>query len=183
MSELTVLIQRAHQGDTQAREEAYKLLYADLCKLARARLARGGRNTILDTTALVNEAYIRMAQADGLVPEDRYHYLAYASRAMRSVVVDLVRARATERRGADADRVTLSTSVGEGIPAGEEEILRVHEALEELATIDERLVRVVEMRYFCGLTEKEVAAALGVTDRTVRRDWEKARMMLAAALK
>src|SRR5262245_32382689 len=99
MSELTVLIRRAHQGDAEAREAAYQLLYADLCKLARARLARGGRNTMLDTTALVNEAYIRMAEAKGIVPEDRYHYLAYASRAMRSVIVDLVRARATERRG------------------------------------------------------------------------------------
>src|SRR5215468_1320261 len=149
MSDLTVLIRRAHEGDEAAREAAYQLLYTDLCKLARARLARSGRNTLLDTVALVNEAYIRMARADGLVPKDRHHYLAYASRAMRSVVVDLVRARATERRGALVDSVTLNTSVCESVPAGEQEILRVHEALEELAAVDERLVRVVEMRYFC----------------------------------
>ena len=106
-------------------------------------------------------------------------------RAMRpgSVIVDLVRARATERRGALVNRVTLNTNVCDGVAAGEEEILRVHEALEELAQVDERMVRVVEMRYFCGLTEKEAAEVLGVTERTVRRDWEKARMMLAAALK
>jgi len=183
MSDLTILIRRAHQGDAKAREQAYELLYADLCKLARARLARSGRNTVLDTVALVNEAYIRISQAEGAVPADRYHYLAYASRAMRSVVVDLVRARASERRGMHANRVTLDTNVCDGVAAGEGEILRVHEALEELATVDERMVRVVEMRYFCGLTEKEAAAVLGVTERTVRRDWEKARMMLAAALK
>jgi RNA polymerase sigma factor (TIGR02999 family) len=183
MSDLTILIRRAHEGDAEAREAAYQLLYADLCKLARARLARGGRNTLLDTTALVNEAYIRIAQADGLVPKDRHHYLAYASRAMRSVVVDLVRARATERRGMLANSVTLDTNVSESVPAGEQEILRVHEALEELATVDERMVRVVEMRYFCGLTEKEIAEVLEVNERTVRRDWEKARLMLAAALK
>jgi RNA polymerase sigma factor (TIGR02999 family) len=183
MPDLTVLIRRAHQGDEEARDAAYELLYSDLCKLARARLARGGRNTVLDTTALVNEAYIRISQAEGTVPEDRHHYLAYASRAMRSVIVDLLRARATERRGLLANRVTLSTNVRDGVAAGEDEILRVHEALEELAAVDERLVRVVEMRYFCGLTLKEVAETLGLNERTVRRDWEKARLMLAAALK
>src|SRR5215813_927415 len=99
MAELTTLIQLAHQGDAAAGEAAYKLLYGDLTKLARARLARSGRNTLLDTSALVNEAYLRLAGAESFVPEDRYCYLAYASRAMRSVIVDLVRARSTERRG------------------------------------------------------------------------------------
>jgi RNA polymerase sigma factor (TIGR02999 family) len=183
MGDLTTLIRRAHQGDAEAREEAYGLLYEDLRKLARARLARSGRNTLLDTTALVNEAYLRLARADGMVPEDRYRYLAYASQAMRSVIVDLVRARATERRGNLAQHVTLDTGVRDSVAAGEEEILRVHEALEELVSVDERMVRVVEMRYFAGLTEKEIGEALGVTERTVRRDWEKARMLLAAALK
>ena len=124
-----------------------------------------------------------MARADWLVPEDRFRYLAYASRAMRSVIVDLARARATERRGLRAQHVTLDTEVSESVPTSENEILRVHEALEELVSVDERLVRVVEMRYFAGLTEKEIAEVLGVTERTVRRDWEKARMLLAAALK
>jgi RNA polymerase sigma factor (TIGR02999 family) len=183
MADLTSLIRRAHQGDVQARDAAYQLLYSDLCKLARARLSRSGRNVILDTGALVNEAFIRITQAEGLDPIDRYHYLAYASRAMRSVVVDLVRARATERRGALASHVTLDTNVRDGVAAGEQEILRVHEALEELAAVDERMVRVVELRYFTGLTEKEAAEVLGVTERTVRRDWEKARIMLAAALR
>jgi RNA polymerase sigma factor (TIGR02999 family) len=183
MSDLTILIRRAHAGDAEARDAAYQMLYADLCKLARARLARSGRNTMLDTVALVNEAYIRMARAKNVVPEDRFHFLSYASHAMRSVVVDLVRARATERRGLLANRVTLNTNVCDGVAAGEEQILQVHEALEELAAVDERVVQVVELRYFCGLTEKEVAEVLGVTERTVRRDWGKARMMLAAALK
>jgi RNA polymerase sigma factor (TIGR02999 family) len=183
MADLTTLIRRAHEGDAEARDQAYGLLYADLCKLARARLARSRRNTLLDTSALVNEAYIRLVRADGMVPKDRYRYLAYASRAMRSVIVDLVRSRATERRGMMARHVTLDTDVRDSIAAGEDEIVRVHEALEELAAVDERVVRVVEMRYFAGLSEKEIAATLGVTERTVRRDWEKARMLLAAALK
>jgi RNA polymerase sigma factor (TIGR02999 family) len=102
---------------------------------------------------------------------------------MRSVVVDLARSRAAARHGGDLRQVTLNTQIGDRTIEGEEEIIRVHEALEELAAADPRMVQVVEMRYYAGLTEKEVADALGVSERTVKRDWEKARMMLAAALK
>jgi RNA polymerase sigma factor (TIGR02999 family) len=182
MADLTTLLRKAQAGDSQAREAAFKLLYDDLYKLARSRLSHSGRNTLLDTGALVSEAYLRLSKAGGLVPNDRHHYLAYASRAMRSVIVDFVRARSAERRGGNEERITLTTEVSEGLSSGEEQILRVHEALEELAAVDERLVSVVEMRYFAGLTEQEVAAVLGVTERTVRRDWAKARLMLAAAL-
>ena len=182
MGELTVLMRRARQGDNEARNAIYNHLYADLRKRARARLARGGRNTLLDTSALVNEAFVRLAGAGGAGTEDRAHFLAYASRAMRSVVVDFARARATQRRGAGVVRISLEPEVADSTPSGAAEILRVHEALEELEQVDERVVRVVEMRYFAGLTEQEVAAALGVTDRTVRRDWEKARLILAATL-
>src|SRR5215831_4954046 len=183
MGELTTLIRRAHQGDADAREEVYRQLYGDLCRLARARLARGGRNTLLDTSALVNEAYLRLAGVNGMIAEDRHRFLAYASRAMRSVVVDLIRSRATARRGSLAPHISLDTNVQKNLAAGEDEILRVQEALEELIAVDERLERVVEMRYFAGLEEKEIATALGVSERTVRRDWEKARLLLAAALK
>jgi RNA polymerase sigma factor (TIGR02999 family) len=182
MGELTVLIRRAQKGDDAARNAVFNQLYGELQKLARIRLARGGRNTLLDTCSLVNEAYIRLAQAGDFEPEDRARYLAYASQAMRSVIVDFVRARGAERRGGNAPHVSLNTNIAETVSSGAEEILRVHEALEELAGVDERLVAVVEMRYFAGLTEEEVAAALGLSPRTVRRVWEKARLMLTAAL-
>ncbi len=182
MSDLTLLIAKAHDGDAQARDAVYTRIYDDLRVIAHARLTSGDRNTMLNTTSLVNEAYLRLAKVHGLKPEDRYHYLAYASKAMRSVIVDFVRARAAERRGGSVERLTLDTNLTEDLPAGESEILRVHEALKELAALDEQLVKVVEMRYFAGLTEPEVAAALGVADRTVRRYWQKARMLLAAAL-
>ena len=182
LTEFTILVERARRGDSAADKAAFDLLYGDLRRLARARLARSGRSTLLDTTSLVNEAYLRLARADRVNPENRNGYLAYASRAMRSVIVDFVRARGAARRGGSAQHVTLNTGIIDGTPADESEILRVHEALEELASVDERMVRVVEMRYFAGLSEQEVAAALGVTDRTVRRDWNKARLMLAAAL-
>ncbi len=182
MAELTVLIQRAVDGDAQAREAVFGLLYAELRKIAHARLSGGKGNTLLDTTSLVNEAYLRLTSVGSLKVEDRHSYLSYASRAMRSIIVDFVRARQAERRGGKLDHITLNTGIAESTSSGETEILRVHEALEDLARVDERLVQIVEMRYFAGLTELEVADALGITERTVRRQWVKARLMLAAAL-
>jgi RNA polymerase sigma factor (TIGR02999 family) len=102
---------------------------------------------------------------------------------MRSVIVDFVREKLAQRRGGDAVHVTLDSQIGVAPNAGEKEILQVHEALEELAQHDPRMVQVIEMRYFAGMTEAEIAAALGVNDRTVRRDWQKAKLLLADALK
>lgn len=179
---LTDLIERAQNGDDAALQKLFEVAYEDLRALAHARLRKGGRNTVLDTTALVHESYLRFANAGRLSLADRQHFLRYAAHVMRSVVVDLVRRRSAERRGGGAQKVTFETDVDAGTDAGAEEILRVHEALEELARLDARIVQVVEMRYFAGLTEPEIAEVLGVNERTVRRDWEKARLLLAAAL-
>jgi RNA polymerase sigma factor (TIGR02999 family) len=108
-------------------------------------------------------------------------FLGYASRVMRSVVIDLVRERQADRRGGDVERITLNTEVM-GAVAAEEELLEVDQALENLARLEPRLCQVVEMRYFGGFTEAEIGAALGLTDRTVRRDWEKAKLLLRAML-
>jgi RNA polymerase sigma factor (TIGR02999 family) len=102
---------------------------------------------------------------------------------MRSVVIDCVRERMAQRRGGGAAHVTLNTQVGDPAADGAAEIMRVHEALNELADLDQRMAQVVEMRYFAGMTEAEIAEALDVTERTVRRDWEKARLLLSEALK
>ena len=158
-------------------------LYGELQKLARQRIRQAGEMTLLDTTALVHEAWLRLAGANGQSFPDRRHFLAYAARVMRHVVIDLVRARQAERRGGDQMAVTLNTAVVEQTPQGDDDILRVHEALEELAAIDPRMAQVVEMRYFGGLLEQEIAEALGVTERTVQRDWQKARILLSMSLK
>ena len=179
---LTDLIQRSQSGDEAAVRALFDATYEELRRLARMRLSRGGRGTLLDTTALVHESYLRFANSGTLRLEDRDHFMRYASHVMRSVIVDIARANKTARRGGDALHVTLNTDSGDGAQAGEDEIIRVHDALEELAALDPRLVSVVEMRYFAGMSEAEMAAALGVTDRTVRRDWEKARLLLAQAL-
>ena len=166
-------------------DDYFATAYAELRRLARARLHSSGRNAPLDTTALVHESYLRLSQQRGARFPDRLRFLVYAGRVMRSVIVDLVRERQAERRGGDAVYVTLTTRLGAELAddAAEGEILRVHEALEELQKLDERMAQVVEMRYFAGMTEGEIAAALGVTDRTVRRDWQQARLFLAEVLR
>jgi RNA polymerase sigma factor (TIGR02999 family) len=179
---LTDLIRLARDGDEAALHRVFDATYGDLRALAHMRLSQGARALMLDTTALVHESYLRFANAGQLNINDRQHFLRYAANVMRSVIVDFVRERIAERRGGAAQHVTLSTQIGDTTPTGEDEILRVHEVLEELAQYDQRMVQVVEMRYFAGMTENEIADVLGVTDRTVRRDWEKARLWLAQAL-
>lgn len=180
--DLTGLIRRAADGDADAADQVFAATYRDLIKLARFRLAGGGRNTLLDTTSLVHESYLRFANAGALRLEDRNHFLGWAGRVMRSVIVDMARRRTAARRGGPQARVTLTTGLVDGRSGSADEILDVHEALDGLAAIDARLARVVELRYFGGLTETEIAQVLGVTDRTVRRDWEKARLFLREAL-
>jgi len=182
MVELSALIDRTEAGDPAARDELFSRLYDELRRLAHQRVTFAARNTLLDTSALLHETYLRMAKGNDLRFDDRGRYFAYASQVMRGVVVDFARARSAQRRGGGRAMVTLDTDIIDAAAADEQQILRIHEALDELLCIDERLVRVVEMRYFAGLTDQEVASALDVSDRTVRRLWEKARFLLAAAL-
>jgi RNA polymerase sigma factor (TIGR02999 family) len=177
MSEMTTLLVAANQGDSKALDQLFADCYPELRRLAHARMQGNHAVTLLDTTALVHESYCRFLNAGQLQITDRSHFMAYAARVMRSIIIDGIRARSS--RGL---RVDLGTDLPAPISRGESEILHVHEALEELALISERLVRVVEMRYFAGMTEAEIGEALGITERTVRRDWDKARMLLAATL-
>lgn len=157
-------------------------VYQQLRVLARARLRDGGREVLLDTTALVHEAYLRMF---GSVPGLAEHrqLMAYASRTMRSVIVDFARKRQAVRRGGDACVVTLTDSYGQQRATDADDIVRVHDALAELEQFDPRLAQLVEMRYFGGLSETQIAQSLGISERTVRRQWEKARLLLECALR
>ena len=182
LGDVTVLIARAREGDRAALDGLFEILYPELKRIAHARLGRSARDTLMDTTSLVNECWLKFSQASRLNLADRVHFLSYSARMMRSIVVDAARASQAERRGGDALHVTLNTGVGDAVGNPEEEILDVHAALGELAKLDDRLARVVEMRYFGGMTDLEIGEVLGLTDRTVRRDWEKARLLLADAL-
>jgi RNA polymerase sigma factor (TIGR02999 family) len=183
MGDVTVLLQAANKDDPAAVNSLYELLYGDLRVLAKSRLRRTQALTSLETTGLVHESYLRFLKAGDIEISDKSHFLAYAARVMRSIVVDLIRNRMRERHGGDANFITLNTNIAESAHQSEDDVIRIHDALEELAAIDARLVQVVEMRYFAGLTEAETANALGVSTRTVERDWEKARMILYGALK
>jgi RNA polymerase sigma factor (TIGR02999 family) len=183
MGEVTVLLQAANGEDPVAVDSLYKLLYADLRILAKSRLRRAQDITSLETTGLVHESYMRFLKAGDVMITDKSHFLAYAARVMRSIVVDLIRSRMRERHGGQADIVTLNTNIAESAHQSEDDVIRINDALEELAQVDERLVKVVEMRYFAGLSEEEIAEALGLSTRTVERDWEKARTILYGLLK
>jgi RNA polymerase sigma factor (TIGR02999 family) len=131
----------------------------------------------------VNEWYLRFADSHQLQIHDRVHFLRHASRVMRSVIVDFARRRTAGRRGGKAPHVVLDTPVETGARRGAAEVLRVHEALHDLERLDPRMGQIVEMRYFGGMTETEIGQSLGVTDRTVRRDWDRARLWLRDLLK
>jgi RNA polymerase sigma factor (TIGR02999 family) len=162
---------RQHTTSHQSIDELFAACYDDLRRLAHARLRRSSNLSGLDTTGLVHESYFRFLS-----------FLSYASRVMRSIVVDLIRQKLTLKNGGNVTEITLNTNIVESVCVPENEVLRINEALEELATIDERLALVVEMRYFGGLSEHEIAEALGLSTRTVERDWEKAKLFLQNTL-
>jgi RNA polymerase sigma factor (TIGR02999 family) len=183
MTQLTVLLGRIQAGDLTARDALFAAAYAELHRLARARLRDGGRDSVLDTTCLVHESYLRFVNSGELRAEDRRAFFAYASQVMRSVIVNSVRERLADKRGGAQQPLTLSTKLGANIADGEQTVLKVHEALEDLAKAEPRLAQVAQMRYFGGYSEQEIAETLDVTERTVQRDWEKARLILAEALR
>ena len=182
MGDLTILLDAARLGDDAALDQLCSVMYRELRQLAHARLKRNEKITLLDTTSLVHEAYLRLTKVGRLDVTDRSHFLAYAARVMRSIIVDFVRQRRADRRGGEEVHVTLNTDIAESVHAEIDQVIRVNDALLDLEQVDGRLVRVVEMRYFAGMSEQEIAECLGVTDRTIRRDWEKARSLLSAAL-
>lgn len=183
MAELALLLEGARQGDRQAIDRLFEALHAEFRQIAHARLRKSAPLTLVETTVLVNESYLRLLRTGKLAVNDRVHFLAYAARVMRSIIVDLVRERMAKRRGSGRAEITLDTEIAESVPAAEAEILGVSEALESLAKVEPQLAQVVELRYFAGLTETEIAAALGSSERTVRRQWEKARVLLSALLR
>ncbi len=182
MSDIAVLPGSAGIPEEQGEGFAFEQLYDELKRLAHAKLKRHQDFTLLDTTSLVHESFLKLAARADQPIQDRHRFFAYAARVMRSVIVDFARARLAERRGGHAQMVTLDTDLADRVAAPPDDVLRVHEALAVLSEAEPRLAQVVEMRYFGGLTEPEVAEIMGVTERTVRRDWTKAKMLLSAVL-
>lgn len=184
MAELTQALADLRSGDSRsaAVNALFHATYDELKRLAHQRLHKGRAVTTLNTTSVVHESYLRFLNASRVDLKDRAHFLAYASKVMRSVVVDMVRRRSADRRGGDETLLTLGTSIKD-LLSQDEEVLRLDDALEELAGVDPRLVQLVELRFFAGLSVEEVADVMETSPRTVFRMWEKARLVLLDALR
>jgi RNA polymerase sigma factor (TIGR02999 family) len=181
-ADITQWLDAAREGDRGALDRVLATLYQELHSMARRQLA-GQHGQTLDATALVHEAYLRLVGRQSARFDDRAHFFAYAASAMRSVVVDYARQRLAQKRGGDLHRVTDLPEDLESALRVDDETLGLDAALTKLAAVDAKLAQVVELRYFGGLSELEIAGLLERSERSIRRDWQKARMFLLASLK
>ena len=180
--DVTRLLLDWRQGQPAALERLLPLVYSELKKIAHARMraeSRGGQT--LQTTALVNEAYVRLVDGARVDWQNRAHFYAVCARLMRRILVDRARARRADKRGGEAHAIPFGDWIG-AVPAKDELLLALDEALQRLSASDHRKAQVVELRYFGGLTLDETAAALGTSPETVTRDWKVARLWLAREL-
>lgn len=174
---LQALVDRAEAGDPSAKEALFTALYAELHRLAEAQLQRSAGALTLGTTSLLHEAYLDIIKRESLAFPDRNRFLGYASRAMRGLIVDYVRHRRAHKRGGqltftafDEGQIAAAESVGD--------LEQLDLALRELTTLEPALAELVDLKFFCGFSFAEIAAARGVSERTVQRDWAKARVLL-----
>jgi RNA polymerase sigma factor (TIGR02999 family) len=168
--EITRLLAIVREGDSAALDELFSLVYEELRALSHAQRARWGGDYTLHTTALVHEAYVKMVGQQARNWQDRAHFLGVASRAMRQILVNYAERRCAQKRGGDVETIPLEDANPVG-PEVAEELLALNHALDRLAQIDERRHRVVEYRFFAGLTIDETAELLGISSATVSRDW------------
>ena len=181
---LTQLLQLAAQGERGALDQVFAILYPELRKIAHARLRSQGGVAHLDTTALVHESFLKLIESADLMLTDRKHFFAYAAKTMRNIIIDFAREQLAERRGGGAEPLQLNTELANevGSDAGGKTLLQVNDTLLALEAVDPTLAQIVEMRYFAGYSEQEVAELMGTSERTVRRQWEKARAFLLASM-
>lgn len=181
-SDITIWLDSARNGDRAALDRVLATLYQELHTMARRQLS-GQHGYTLDATALVHESYLKLIGSTGTAKfEDRAHFFAYAASSMRSVVVDYARSRLARKRGGDLKRVADIPEEVEGNLKLDEDLLSLNTALDQLAAADERLAKVVELRYFAGLSELEIAELLQRSERSIRRDWQKARLFLLSSM-
>ena len=181
-SQLTLLLNRMRQGDQDAAEQAASLVYAELHRIASRQMKHERPDHILQTTALVHEAYLRLAGGKACEVESRGHFFAVASQQMRRILVDFARRNHAQKRGSGEVKDDLD-SIRVGVEGRSIDLLALDESLRELERLQPRAARVVEMRYFGGHTDHEMAEALGVSAITVRRDWEYARSWLFSRMR
>jgi RNA polymerase sigma-70 factor, ECF subfamily len=180
--EITMLLGAWASGDAAARERLLPIIYAELKRMARQVFRRERGDHTLQPTAVVHEAYLKLTGGSEASFRDRAHFFAVASQAMRQILVDHARARATAKRGGGATRLELREEAAAGAPPSFADVLAIDEALSRLAAQDPRHARLVELRFFGGLTVEETAEVLAVSAITVKRDWRLARAFLSREL-
>ncbi|HUL46463.1 MAG TPA: ECF-type sigma factor [Steroidobacteraceae bacterium] len=174
-------MQSAEQGDAASREELFTVLYAELHRLAQRELRRGGFLTMSPTT-LLHETYLNLSGRESAAFPDHMRFLAYASRAMRGLIIDYVRSRCAQKRGGGFEITSLPTEAPVHAP-DDAELEGIGEALKALGEIEPRLAQVVDLKFFCGFSFAEIAGVLGTSERTAQRDWDKARILLQQHLR
>lgn len=179
---VTRLLRSVEEGSDEAKAQLFDVLHDELVRIAAVQMRRQRRDHTLQPTALVNEAYLKLFHSAAPSFRDRSHFMTAAARAMRSVLVDMARARAADKRGGDRVRVTLALATTPSAEDACHDILAVHDALAHLEQIDPRWAAVIELRFFAGLSVEETAASLGLSEPTIRRIWNRARAWLLRKL-
>ncbi len=181
-ADLTTLLASAELGDRAAADALFTALYEELHRMARRELSKRGSGMTLGATTLLHDAYLDLSGREGPAFPDRNRFMAYAARVMRGLIVDYARRRQAQKRGGQFEITSIRTDVAEAIP-DVADLGQLSDALDELATVDPRLARIVDLKFFCGFTFAEIAAMSDVSERTVQRDWEKARIYLHHVLR
>jgi RNA polymerase sigma factor (TIGR02999 family) len=176
-SEISSLIDAAELGDKHAAEALFTTLYSELHRLARRELARHGSQVSLSATTLLHEAYLDMAARDGPSFPDQARFMGYAARVMRGLIIDHARERHAQKRGGQFEITSLNTEAMDNA-VDHRELVRISEALDELEKVEPALAELIDLKYFCGFSFAEIAAMRDVSERTVQRNWEKARIYL-----
>ena len=179
---LSSLIASAEQGDRAAADQLFSALYDELRRMAQRELSKRAVGMTLGATTLLHDAYLDISGREGTAFPDRNRFMAYAARVMRGLIIDYARNRQAQKRGGQFEITSIRTDIAESIP-DVADLVPLSDALDELATADPRLARIVDLKFFCGFSFAEIAAMSGVSERTVQRDWEKARIYLHHVLR
>jgi len=179
--DLSALVASAEQGDTAAADELFSTLYDELHRMAGRELSRRGGGVTLSPTTLLHEAYLDISAREGAAFPDRDRFMAYACRVMRGLIVDYARRRQAQKRGGAFEITAIATDIA-AVVADVDELTQLSTGLDELEQTDPRLARVVDLKFFCGFSFAEIGTMMGVSERTVQRDWEKARIFLHGVL-
>jgi RNA polymerase sigma factor (TIGR02999 family) len=177
-ADITALLRSAELGERGAADALFTALYEELHRMARRELSRRGGGVTLSATTLLHDAYLNISGREGTSFPDRNRFMGYASRVMRGIIIDYARSRQAQKRGGEFELTSIRTDMALAVGSNASELSRMSDALDELAKLDERLARVVDLKFFCGFSFVEIAAMFGVSERTVQRDWEKARIYL-----